>query len=191
MLCFYHPLFSSTPLLVPRHFPKSVFLCGFFSKLFAYFHLSSCNFDQLCRFCMLPQSCKQLHTTYSNAELSSCFDGQLKAQPVQSVVRIKISLSSSSFKTDPECSLPSSQGSWKQECPGCGPESDLGLEHIMFWHDQFLTWHDSFKTGEISKWPLKQLFICFYVFGHHDCLPRVQKLCSAGDTACAKCLLLG
>lgn len=132
MLCFYHPLFSSTPLLVPRHFPKSVFLCGFFSKLFAYFHLSSCNFDQLYRFCMLPQSCKQLHTTYSNAELSSCFDGQLKAQPVQSVVRIKISLSSSSFKTDPECSLPSSQGSWKQECPGCGPESDLGLEHIMF-----------------------------------------------------------
>lgn len=64
LLCFYHPLFSSTPLLIMRYSPKSVFLCFgfFFQKLFAYFHLSSCNFDQLCRFCMLPQSWKQLHT---------------------------------------------------------------------------------------------------------------------------------
>lgn len=100
----------------------------------------------------------------------------------ESEVRTKMSLCSSSFKKAPGCSLPSTPGSWKQECPGYGPHSELRWDHVMFWHDWFLTWHDSFETWEISKWPLKQLFYCFHAFGQygpgtasHGCKNCVQQ----------------
>lgn len=165
MLYFYHLLFWSTPLLVTRCTPKSAFPL-ILPKLFAYFHLSSCNFEQLCRFCTLPHSCKELSTvTLSSVLVTVSSWGHNQCRECK--VRIRRPLCSSSFKTAPNCSLPSTQDSWKQEYSGYKPGTGLGWDQVMSWHDWFLTWHDSFETWEISKWPLKQLLNWFSAFGQY------------------------
>lgn len=130
-LCFISTThcFSSTPLLAVRCTPKSASSLVL-PKLFAYFNLFCRNFEQLCRFCTLPRSCNEL-PTITRSSVCVMVTSQGHNQCRERKVRIEMPLCSPSFKTAPNCSLSSAQGSRQQEYSGCEPGTELGWDQVM------------------------------------------------------------